>query len=211
MRNKEVMMLDSKRRQEVGRRVYKGISSPARNKNHQHNQSSLLIYKTTKATNHHYHFKPILNQIKSAIMHFSTFTAASILALASSTFASKVAVKNNCPQDIFLQITRQDQSHTQQKIASNGGYFSEQLNGQGNSYGITKNQDYYSPNTPKLIWGASDSAGVVYYSLNNVDGNPFNGQSVKLTGNQQSCPAVTSVDGSTKACSNVNDFTLTLC
>ncbi|KAI5268551.1 hypothetical protein E4T47_07754 [Aureobasidium subglaciale] len=144
-------------------------------------------------------------------MHFSTFTAASVLALASSALAGKAAVKNNCGQDVYLTITRQDQSHTQQKLAANGGYFSEQLSGQGNSYGLTKNQDYYSANTPKLIWGASDSAGVVYYSLNNVDGNPFNGQSVRLTGNQANCPAVTSVDGSTKACSNSNDFTLTLC
>jgi hypothetical protein len=49
------------------------------------------------------------------------------------------------------------------------------------------------------------------WRLRDVDGNPFNGQSVKLTGNQPNCAAVTSVDGSTKACSNSNDFTLTLC
>ncbi|KAG9943428.1 hypothetical protein KCU85_g8699, partial [Aureobasidium melanogenum] len=144
-------------------------------------------------------------------MHFTTLTTASILALASSALAGKAAVKNNCPQDVYLTITRQDQSHTQQKLAANGGYYSEQLQGQGNSYGLTKNTDYYSPNTAKLIWGASDSAGVVYYSLNNVDGNPFDGQSVSLTGNQPNCPAVTSVDGSTKACSDANDFTLTVC
>lgn len=144
-------------------------------------------------------------------MHFTTFTAASILALASSALAGQAAIKNNCPQDIFLTITRQDQTSTQQKLAAKGGYYSEKLQGQGNSYGLTKDSNYYSPNTAKLIWGASDNAGVVYYSLNNVDGNPFNGQSVKLTGNQPNCAAVTSVDGSTKACSNSNDFTLTLC
>lgn len=144
-------------------------------------------------------------------MHFTTFTAASILALASSALAGQAAIKNNCPQDVFLTITRQDQTSSQQKLAANGGYYSEKLQGQGNSYGLTKDSNYYSANTAKLIWGASDSAGVVYYSLNNVDGNPFNGQSVKLTGNQPNCAAVTTVDGSTKACSNSNDLTLTVC
>ncbi|KAI4722986.1 hypothetical protein E4T48_00784 [Aureobasidium sp. EXF-10727] len=144
-------------------------------------------------------------------MHFTTLTTASVLALASSALAGKAAVKNNCPQDIFLTITRSDQSHTQQKLAANGGYYSEQLAGQGNSYGLTKNSDYYSATTPKLIWGASDSAGVVYYSLNDVDGNPFDGQSVVVTGSQPNCPAVSGADGSTKACSDSNDFTLTVC
>jgi hypothetical protein len=177
-------------------------------KNHQTNPilSSHLQRLSTQPNYYH----PLL-QPNTATMHFTTVTFASILALTSSALAGQAAIKNNCPQDIFLTITRQDQTSTQQKLAAKGGYYSEKLQGQGNSYGLTKDSNYYSANTAKLIWGASDSAGVVYYSLNNVDGNAFAGQSVKLTGNQPNCAAVTTVDGSTKACSDSNDFTLTLC
>ncbi|KAI5207025.1 hypothetical protein E4T39_02056 [Aureobasidium subglaciale] len=141
----------------------------------------------------------------------TSFTIASILAIASTALAGTAGIKNNCGQDIFLTITHSDQSHSQMSIAANGGYFSEQINGQGNSYGLTKNSDYYSANTPKLIWGASDSDGTIYYSLNTVNGNPFDGQSISLSGNQPGCATITSPDGSTKACTDKADFYLQVC
>ena len=100
-------------------------------------------------------------------MHATTFIA-SVLALTSTALASNAGIKNNCNQDIFLTTTGPSQKSTSMKIAANGGYFSTPIKGQGNSFGLTKNADYYSANTPKLIWGASDSNGVTYYSVNTV-------------------------------------------
>ncbi|KAH0359677.1 hypothetical protein KCU65_g9822, partial [Aureobasidium melanogenum] len=143
-------------------------------------------------------------------MHTTTFIA-SVFALTSTALAGSAGIKNNCNQDIFLTTTGPNQKSSQMKIAANGGYFSTPINGQGNSYGLSKNKDYYSGNTPKLIWGASDSNSVTYYSLNTVNGNPFNGQKISLSGNQPGCATITSPDGSTKACTDKADFYLQVC
>ncbi|KAI4775538.1 hypothetical protein E4T52_09512 [Aureobasidium sp. EXF-3400] len=143
-------------------------------------------------------------------MHATTFIA-SALALASTALAGTAGIKNNCKQDIFLTTTGQNQKSTQLKIAANGGYYSTPIQGQGNSYGLSKSADYYSANTAKLIWGASDSNGVTYYSLNTVNGNPFAGQSVRLSGSQPGCATITSPDGATKACTDKADFYLQVC
>jgi hypothetical protein len=143
-------------------------------------------------------------------MHGSTVIA-SVLAIASTALAGSAGIKNKCKQDIFLTITGANQKSTQMKIAANGGYFSTPIQGQGNSYGLTKNSDYYSANTPKLIWGASDSNGINYYSLNTVNGNPFAGESLSLSGNQPGCATITNPDGNTKACTDKADFYLQVC
>jgi hypothetical protein len=149
-----------------------------------------------------------LQTSNKAKMHFTTTVMASILALTSTTFAAQVVIKNNCPQQVYLQITRSDQSSNQLSLAASGGSFSEPLQGQGNSYGLTKSPDYYSPNTPKLIFGVSDSNGLAYYSLSNVNGDAFDGQDVKVQGN--GCPTAVD-DGSVKACADANDLVLSLC
>lgn len=189
----------------------KSSSSPARNKTS--STKPILIFHTNHPKQKTLPLQstfqlPPTTTIK---MQFTTLTAASILALASSALAGNAIVQNNCPQQVYLTITRQDQSSSQQTLAANGGHFSEALQGQGNSYGVSKNSDYYSANTPKLIWGASDSAGLVYYSLSTANGNPFDGQSVNLKGSDAACPVVSSPDGSVKACADSSDFTLTLC
>jgi hypothetical protein len=142
---------------------------------------------------------------------YASTVIASVLAIASTALAGSAGIKNNCKQDIFLTTTGPNQKSTQMKIAANGGYFSTPIQGQGNSYGLTKNSDYYSANTPKLIWGASDSNGVTYYSLNTVNGNPFAGQSISLSGNQPGCATITKPDGNTKACTDKADFYLQAC
>jgi hypothetical protein len=131
--------------------------------------------------------------------------------LVSTAIAGTAIVQNNCSEQVFLTITRGDQSSSQKALAGNGGRYSEPISGNGNSFGVTKSSEYYSPNTPKLIWGFSDSAPTLYYSVSAVDGNPFNGQKFQLSASDAACGVVNNFDGAVKACADKNDFTLTLC
>ena len=143
-------------------------------------------------------------------MRFST-TLAGLVALASTALAGNAIVQNNCQEDVYLTITRADQSSTQQRLAGNGGRYSEPVSGNGNSFGLTKNADYFSASTPKLIWGFSDSPPTVYYTVSNVNGDPFAGEGFNLAATDAGCGVVTGYDGATHTCADSNDFTLTTC
>ena len=136
-------------------------------------------------------------------------TVAAFTALASTALATgSVVVKNNCGNAVFLTRTGSNQQSSQSQI-NPGGSYSQTISGQGNSWGVTTSSDYYSPNTAKLIWGWSDSAGTVYYSLNTVDGSPFS--TVDIVSSDSSCPAVTSPDGKTVTCGDGATLTLNVC
>lgn len=143
-------------------------------------------------------------------MHFSV-AAAGLLALASTALAGNSIVKNNCAEQVYLTITDSSQSSTQYALAGNGGSYSAPISGQGNSFGITKNSDYYSASTAKLIWGFSDTPPTLYYSVSSVNGDPFSGESWKLSATDGSCASVSNYDGQTNTCADSNDFTLALC
>jgi len=144
-------------------------------------------------------------------MHSTLISLTGLLALASTVMAGTAYVRNNCQEQVFLTITRANQQSTTQAIAGSGGLYSEPISGEGNSFGITKNDQYYSPDTPKLIWGFSDAVPTLYYTISNVDGDPMAGESFFLSSSQLTCDAVDSYDGATHVCDDSNDFTLTLC
>ncbi|PSK36101.1 hypothetical protein B9Z65_5916 [Elsinoe australis] len=131
-------------------------------------------------------------------------------ALASTAMAGNAIVQNKCTSTIYLTITRANQMTTTRPIAP-GQKYSEPIANQGNSFGITRNQDYYSPNTPKLIWGFSNSPPTLYYSVSQVNGNPFEGAKFRLRSSDTKCQAVTGLDGRTRTCGSNNDFTLVAC
>jgi len=144
-------------------------------------------------------------------MHYTT-TTTTLLAIASTALAAGTAtIQNNCPEQVFLTITRSDQQSTTQSLAGSGGKYSEPISGQGNSFGLTKNDQYFSASTPKLIWGFSDAAPTLYYTVSNVDGDAFAGEKFALGASDASCGVVSSYDGSTHTCGDSNNFTLTLC
>jgi hypothetical protein len=84
-----------------------------------------------------------------------------------------ITVKNNCGNPVYLTTTNQQQQTTGPTELAAGASSVSQIVGQGNSLGVTLNQDYYSPNTPKLILGTSTSSGTLYWSVSSVNGNPF--------------------------------------
>ncbi|KAF1346151.1 hypothetical protein BDV97DRAFT_401507 [Delphinella strobiligena] len=142
-------------------------------------------------------------------MRFSV-ALAGLATLVSTALAGNAVVQNNASEDVYLTITRPDQTSTQQQLAGNGGRYSEPISGTGISFGLTKSSDYYSASTPKLIWGFSDSAPTLYYSVSSVNGNPFDGESWSLKATDGSCTVVTSPDSNTYTCADSNDFTLTI-
>ncbi|KAL1304136.1 hypothetical protein AAFC00_000564 [Neodothiora populina] len=136
---------------------------------------------------------------------------ASLALIAGTAVAGSAVVQNNCNEEVWLTITRADQSSTQQKLAGNGGRYSEQISGQGNSFGLTKNADYYSASTPKLIWGFSDSNPTLYYSVSSVNGDPFAGEKFQLSATDGNCAQVNSYTSFTYTCADSNTFTLATC
>lgn len=137
-------------------------------------------------------------------------TLALISALSATAFAGTAVVTNKCSQDVFLTITRSDQTSQTYDIQS-GISYSETISGQGNSFGVTLSSDYYSPNTPKLIWGFSDVSPTLYYSVSTVDGNPFGSLGFGLVVSDNSCSGVASADSRTRTCEDGATFTLNLC
>ena len=137
-----------------------------------------------------------------------TIAAAGLMTLISTAAAGTVNVVNHCTEQKFLTITRSNQQSSTMAIAGNGGSYKENINGQGNSFGITNNDQYYSASTPKLIWGFSDAPPTLYYSVSSVNGDPQAGETFSL---DSSCGSVTSYDGQVHACDDSGDFTLNLC
>lgn len=138
----------------------------------------------------------------------SVITITSLMALISTAAAGTVSVVNNCVEQKFLTITRSDQSSTIQAIAGQGGSYKENISGQGNSFGITNNDQYYSADTPKLIFGFSDAPPTLYYTVSTVNGDPQTGETFSLN---TACGSVTSYDGLVHTCDDSGDFTLALC
>jgi len=144
-------------------------------------------------------------------MHSTVLRAAGLLALTTTAIAGSASVVNRCKEDAFLTVTLSTQQSTTHQIAGSNGSYSEPITGQGNSWGITKTNDYFSASTPKLIWGFSDAAPTLYYTVSNVDGDPMAGEGFNISSTDAGCGSVTSYDGSTHTCSDSNNFTLTLC
>ncbi|KAF4551977.1 Hypothetical protein D9617_11g008240 [Elsinoe fawcettii] len=143
-------------------------------------------------------------------MQFTTSLTLLVGALASTAAAGNAVVWNRCTDTIYLTITRANQQSTTRPIAPNQRY-SEGIANQGNSFGITRNADYYSPNTPKLIWGFSNAPPTLYYSVSQVNGDPFAGAKFRLKSSDNKCAAITGYDGRTRTCNSNNDFTLVAC
>ncbi|PNS16736.1 hypothetical protein CAC42_4700 [Sphaceloma murrayae] len=143
-------------------------------------------------------------------MQFTTTLAVLVGAIASTAMAGNAIVENKCTSTIYLTITRANQMSSTRPIAP-GQKYQEAIANQGNSFGITRNADYYSPNTPKLIWGFSNAPPTLYYSVSQVNGDPFAGAKFRLRSSDGNCGAVTGYDGRTRTCGSNNDFTLVAC
>jgi len=140
-------------------------------------------------------------------MH-SAIAVASLMALISTVAAGSISVTNNCAETKFLTITRSDQSSTTQALAGVGGYYQEPVSGQGNSFGITNNDQYYSADTAKLILGTSDAPPTLYYTVSSVNGDPQAGEGFNL---YNDCGTVSTYDGQVHTCSDSGLFQLVLC
>jgi len=140
-------------------------------------------------------------------MH-STIAVASLMALISTAAAGTVSVVNNCVEQKFLTITRSNQQSTTQAIAGQGGSYKENISGQGNSFGITNNDQYYSADTAKLIFGFSDAPPTLYYTVSSVNGDPQAGETFSLN---TACGSVFTYDGLVHTCDDSGDFVLALC
>ncbi|KAF2154181.1 hypothetical protein K461DRAFT_277283 [Myriangium duriaei CBS 260.36] len=138
-------------------------------------------------------------------------TLAVLSALAATAFAGTANVVNRCNQPAYLTITRSDQTTQTYTLAAGQGQYHEVIKGQGNSYGVTLDPNYYSPNTPKLIWGVSDVPPTLYYSVNTVDGNPFANLGFSLVTSDSTCSGVNSPDARTRTCGDGAQLTLNLC
>lgn len=108
-------------------------------------------------------------------MHFTISTISTILALTSSTHAvSSQIVFNNCEESIFVTNINSTKDTTGPLgIPGLGGNWTSEIIGVGNSLGVTKSEKFWTNETRKLILGTSTDLGVLYWTVSNVDGDPF--------------------------------------
>lgn len=79
------------------------------------------------------------------------------------------------------------------------------LTGEANSLGISKNDQFYSDKTAKLILGTTTKDGTLYWTVSDVNGDPFEGEkwslnSTDVYGHGGVCQNTTTYDGQVHAC-----------
>jgi hypothetical protein len=116
-------------------------------------------------------------------MHFTTLTAAAIVAFATSSHAvSSQFVFNNCTESVYITNINSTKSTTGPfEVKGAGGNWTTEIIGVGNSLGVSKTDRYWTPETPKFILGTSTDAGIVYWTVSDVDGDPFLNQTFELS------------------------------
>ena len=116
-------------------------------------------------------------------MHFTTLTAAAIVAFTTSSHAvSSQFVFNNCTESVYITNINSTKSTTGPfEVKGLGGLWTHEVIGVGNSLGVTKNDRYWTPETSKFILGTSTDAGILYWTVSNVDGDPFQNQTFGLS------------------------------
>ncbi|GAB7328194.1 hypothetical protein MBLNU13_g00218t2 [Cladosporium sp. NU13] len=116
-------------------------------------------------------------------MHFTTLTAAAVAAFAASSHAvSSQFVLNNCTESIYITNINSTKSTTGPfEVKGSGGNWTTEVIGVGNSLGISKTDKYWTPETPKFILGTSTDAGILYWTVSNVDGDPLRNQTFELS------------------------------
>lgn len=123
--------------------------------------------------------------------------AASLLASASTAFASSASVVNHCNFDVYLWSVSATPG-SMQTLKANGGSYSEQYqtnsNGGGISIKMSTTNSLYSGNPTQFEYTYTPSgqwAGVAY-DISNIDGDPFKGANVNVvpTGSGGSCSTV---------------------
>lgn len=127
-------------------------------------------------------------------MHFTAVTAAAILAFTSSTTAiSSELVINNCTESIFVTNINSTKSTTGPlEVLGAGGNWTTEIIGVGNSLGVSKSDKFWTNETAKLILGTSTDLGVLYWTISNVDGDPFEGQEFEvISGEANACENAT--------------------
>jgi len=151
-----------------------------------------------KQRHHHHHHLPTTLQAtnqadtsitkarkaQTATMHLTTSALALLITTltASTTAVSTQEVFNWCADPVFLVNVNSTGSTTgPEKIAGGGSNWATPIVGVGNSLGISKNDQYWSNGTAKLIWGTSTDAGILYWTVSNVDGDPFAGSKFEVT------------------------------
>jgi hypothetical protein len=148
-------------------------------------------------------------------MHAYTIAQAGLLAFAASADASSYLIKNFCTVDLYL--TPSNPSGTNATgVLPDGHAYEQNITGQANSIGVTKGiNDYWASNGNKTIFGTSTELGTLWWSLSEVVGDPFYGQSFNVSSNgtkEDICGHTTNYTTPTQNCADDGVvLTLNLC
>ncbi|KAK6439288.1 hypothetical protein LTR95_004506 [Oleoguttula sp. CCFEE 5521] len=137
-------------------------------------------------------------------MQITATALSAILTLATSTHAlSHQAVLNICNETLYLTYINSNKPTAGPFPLLAFANTELPITGVGNSLGVSKSDQYWSPQTPKLILGTSTDNGILYWSVSYVDGDPFAGQKVAVTSAGRVadvCQNSTGYDGKVHAC-----------
>ena len=121
-------------------------------------------------------------------------TLPSLLALlATTTHATSIqTIINNCPTPLYLTNVSSNKPTTGPFALALAANWTNSIIGTGNSLGVAKNDQFWTPDTPKLIMGTSTDKGILYWTVSKVDGDPFEGQKWAVdSGKANACDAAT--------------------
>ncbi|EMC93279.1 hypothetical protein BAUCODRAFT_235042 [Baudoinia panamericana UAMH 10762] len=102
-----------------------------------------------------------------------TSTAFGLLATAASVQASQYTIINHCPWSIWITLANQGGTGNPAELQANHTSPAVTMTGSGNSVGITRDSNYWGLTEYKLIFGYTESAGTIWWSVNDVNGDPF--------------------------------------
>ncbi|KAK5127220.1 hypothetical protein LTR85_008582 [Meristemomyces frigidus] len=145
----------------------------------------------------------------------SFITTASLLAYATSAYATNYIVKDYCTENVFLFFANSSLTTEPFELAS-GEAYTHDITGSGISVGVVKNaDDYWSATGPKLILGttANETEAELYWTVSSVDGDPMKGEGFSVTSDGRVpnvCGNATSYDGLVHACADDGNVTLSL-
>ncbi|KAK4507233.1 hypothetical protein PRZ48_000968 [Zasmidium cellare] len=139
-------------------------------------------------------------------MRFSSVTAL-CLSLALSTNASWLLINNYCKETIWISDANQTSWTPPIQNISTAVSWTKKISGEGNQLGVSLTEDYYNKETPRFILGTSVKDGKLWWTVNNLKKDPFDGEAFNVTAGSKECGSTTGYNLDVHNCPD-GDFVL---
>ncbi|KAF2173199.1 hypothetical protein M409DRAFT_49679 [Zasmidium cellare ATCC 36951] len=109
------------------------------------------------------------------------------LSLALSANASWLVVNNFCRKTLYLSNANQTSWTPPIQNVSTATSWTTKISGEGNQLGISLVEEYYNEDTPRFILGSSVKDGRLWWTVNSLKADPFDGEPFNVTAGSKEC------------------------